>query len=120
MSYIGRPQQNVKNVSVSNTNAALGLAIIRVGYTSTATLMLGEGASCVHTSTGLYTMTWTTPFADAPSVTSNAATTAGSVNLTIAIIRSITNLGCLINLLNTAGVVTDADFNLIAIGQRST
>ena len=57
------------NVVVSNTNAAAGLCIVR-GYVSSSGVKLsGEGFTVNHVTTGEYTLTFTTPFADIPAVT---------------------------------------------------
>lgn len=66
-------QEAGKNIVVGNTNATNSIELIR-GYFDGLSVapVSGEGYSIVRTSTGHYTITFTTPFGDLPSVTANS------------------------------------------------
>lgn len=110
-SFSGKATQvATKNIAVSNTNATNGLAIIRTLFNANGTINVGEGCSVTSHSTGVYTVTWTTAFADTPSVTTMAqgaddylySTTVDSTHIVLA-----------------THSAADVSFYLIAIGQRA-
>ncbi len=57
-----------RGIVVSNSSPATNLAIVRVQFDSAGTLELGEGATCVVNSSGVFTVTFTTAFFSAPVV----------------------------------------------------
>lgn len=107
-------QAGGQNVIVSNTNATKGLAIVRATFNGSGALLFGEGATAVHNSTGVYTVTFSTAFADGAVVTTNAYN--GTATMVTVVSQSST--GCLINALiaNTLQQ-QDISFSIIAIGQ---
>jgi len=104
------------NVVVSNTNATNSLAIVRGNVSSPTTVNSGEGFSVTHNGTGDYTITFTTPFADAPAFT---AVSASGNNNTIAVNAAVPgSVRFLMYTANTTNTRRDDDFTFIAIGQR--
>lgn len=62
-------QENGRNLVVSNTNAAVSLAIVRGSGAGVSTdVIAGEGFTIAFPTTGQYIITFTTPFADVPAV----------------------------------------------------
>ena len=112
-------QESGSNVVVSNTNATNSIAIIRQAFDSSGIAGNGEGASAVHTGTGVYTITYSTGFGD-PSVPVACIAFAGNiVSHGSAVISNIGTNGCTVNTFNSSGTATDLPFNLYAIGQRA-
>lgn len=111
-------QENGKNVIVSNTNAATSLCIVRGFVTGGAAITVGEGFTIASPGTGLYTVTFTTPFASTPVVTLTA-TDLEVADSMIATTGAITTSTAVVVLYNTVtGVRTSNGFNFIAIGPR--
>lgn len=109
-------QEAGKNLIVSNTNSNTNsLAIIRTQFNSSGSAAIGEGAMGVHTSTGVYTITWSTAFGDTPVVVATLLANPGQIVTT-----SASTTGCVVGTWNTSGATpTDAGFSIIAIGARS-
>lgn len=105
-----------RNVVVSSANASTSLAIIRGSFDSTGSITAGEGFSVTHLATGIYGITYTTPFAD-------TAVAIPCINQNIQlIVTSSSASGAGVNFLvvNSSGSPTNQDVALsfIAIGRR--
>lgn len=108
-------QEASQNVVVSNTNATNSLAIIRGNVSSSGSLTAGEGFSISHSSAGIYTLTWSTAFADTPAVTVSSNGTTSQDIYTPVVSPSTT--GATIEFTNPSGF-TNVAFSVIAAGQR--
>lgn len=117
---LGTSAKNFKssgdNVIVSNTNTTNGLSVIRGFVTQSGSITGGEGFSAVRNSAGVYAITFTTAFSDAPIVIPTISPTTSAVFATAV---NITTTGMLIQNFNMSFTVTDSDFMFIAIGQRA-
>ena len=96
----------------ANTPTSSPMTIIRIGVGSGGGLFAGEGATAILGSPGVYTITWDTPFSDVPVITT---TIAGGVPFTAGVV-SQSSSGCVVGVLTPGSVLTNANFNLIAIG----
>lgn len=92
-----------------------GLKIVRGGVIgATGAITKGSAYSVVRGGAGVYTITFTTPFASAPSVTGNARNNTNyMLNISAATISSV-----IIYINNTSNANVDQDFDFIAIGPR--
>lgn len=110
-------KENGSNVIVSNTNATNSLCIIRGYLGGDGHVIGGEGfGTASHPGTGQYTITFTTPFGDAPIVT---VTPVGDANILGATgIPTTTSVDIFLYTANT-GARVDQQFAFIAIGQRA-
>jgi hypothetical protein len=101
---------------VSASPATRGLMVVRGSVTLAGALAGGEGFSVVRNGagSGLYTVTFTSAFADTPMV----VTILGAVGVTLP--GSISTTGFTCNTYNMSSVGTDNSWQFIAIGQRAT
>jgi hypothetical protein len=101
-------------IVVSAAPSTHGLMIVRGRISDTGTLLSGEGiASITHSSTGLYTVTFTTTFADVPSIT------ATSLNDTFISLNGDATASQVTFQVRTGGnVLVDSIFHFSASGQR--
>jgi len=109
--FNGTPQSAGKYLVASSTNAASGLVIIRGQVSSSGTVVSGEGFTATRNSTGNYTLTWTTAFADTPAVVASTDTSASAGAIRTG--PSASNCSVL-----TGNVSSDSQFSFIAIGRR--
>lgn len=112
-------QSNGKNVTVSNTNATNGYAIVRGIVNADGSIYNGEGFTVAHPGNGTYTITFTTAFGDPPAVCVTSIT-GSTINSEIfpGTAPTTTTVGFLFQTV-AASVATDVIFNFIAIGQRA-
>jgi hypothetical protein len=110
-------QANAQNIVTSNTNATVGLSIIRgiVNTTSPGTIITGEGFTVTYNGVGDVTLNWTTHFADVPAVTTSCE--GGTGPNSAQPVTGPTAAGCRIWTMLVSGH-NDAIFNFIAIGQK--
>ncbi len=118
-------QAGSKNIVVSNTNPTTnGLSIVRGGFNSTPSgsscgSSLGEGFSCSFATggggSGLYTISFSTSFADIPSCTC-ACSLPNSCNCGISASSPPTTSGVLLFI---SSIVAGGNMTFICIGQRS-
>jgi len=108
--------QVVGNIQLGNGGASYAasapenLRIVRGTIGSTGAIIKGSGFTVTHPGTGTYTVTFTTPFSDVPTITAtavNAVVRAGAV---------ISASGVNIGTANFGGASTDDAFHFIAIG----
>jgi len=115
-------QENGKNVVVSNTNAASSLAIVRgsIRYFSggTSDNVTGEGWSSSRTGTGAYTITFSSAFADTPTVVVGLMGSANSTGAGL-VLGSESTTGFQVNTSFVNGSAVDVGFSFVAIGQRA-
>lgn len=104
-------QAGGQNVVVSNTNATKGLAIIRGTVGAGATVVNGEGFTVASGSTGNYTITFTTAFADTPIVVCSLDFTGFIYRL------NATTTIAQISTFDTTATAANRQFEFIAIGQ---
>jgi hypothetical protein len=111
-------QVNGKRVITANTNAAANLAIVRLycnGATSPS-ILSGEGATVSRNSTGSFTMTFDSAFADIPTITSNAFQAS---NARIVTVSAASTTAATIVIWTPGGATADEQFFFQAIGQRA-
>jgi subtilisin-like proprotein convertase family protein len=96
------------------TSAAEDLRIIRGGVTAVGGVGTGTGFSVVRNSTGVYTVTYATPFTSQPIVT---VTPLNSAPVYV-FVSLMDNNTLVINVRNTFNVATDSAVTFIAIGPR--
>lgn len=106
-------QEGGQNVVVSNTNAATSLSIVRATFNSSATLLVGEGATAVSVGPGAFDVTFTTPFSSTPVVVTSVYENAGDIAVVVAVTTSTATI-----LTTQAGSLTSLGFSFIAIGPR--
>ena len=108
--------QVVGNIQLGNGGASFAasapenLRIVRGTVSSTGAIIKGSGFTVTHPGTGTYTITFTTPFSDVPTITATAVdivVRAGAV-----ISASSVNIGTA----NFGGASADDAFHFIAIG----
>lgn len=102
------------NVVASNTNNTNGLTVLRGSINSSGSLISGEGLSIVHSSTGVYTITFQNSFSDVPSV---VATAVGTV-LICTMVTGTPGATVSVQWRDSSGTLTDTGFFMIAMGQR--
>jgi hypothetical protein len=107
-------QENGLNLVVSNANAAASLSILRGAIASGGGTISGEGWTVGNPSAGVWNITFSTPFADTPTVVAtcydNAVTGQAYVN-------AVFTFGCTIHTI--AGSFANVSFNFIVVGQRA-
>lgn len=111
----GTLQENGKYVVVSNTNAAGSLAMVRGTVNSDGTIKNGEGFTSSQISTGLYQITFTTAFADEPSVVGSIFNSGAA---TFSYFNKLST-GFQAAILIDSGAGANDEFNFIAIGLRA-
>lgn len=94
--------------------ANLGLRIVRGVVALTGTRVFGTGFTSARTGTGVYAITFDTPFVDQPSI---VATCQGTLDR-IAVISSHLAGSCTIRVISGSGTPVDCYFDIIAIGRR--
>lgn len=109
-------QENGKNVVVSNTNAAGSLSVIRGIVAAAGNPAGGEGFGSSQIGSGVYDITWTTAFADIPSITVTVFPSTNAIKFSVITAQSAS--GCTIIIWNFAGSPEQNDFDFIAIGAR--
>ncbi len=92
------------------------LRIVRGKFVSSGAPSLGSGYACTHPSTGVYHVTFNTPFAAPPVVTATPEFTAS--NDTFAEIDAVFATGLNVFVIDRAGAPVDKPVNFIAIGPR--
>lgn len=94
------------------------LRIIRGKVSAAGNVSFGTGFTAVRNSTGVYSITYSTPFPTGqwPVITASAESN-GSV-ARFAMINTPTHIAALIRIVNGSGAVADADFYFIAVGTR--
>lgn len=118
--FQGVASVSLRNIVVSNTNAAHSISIIRT-YVSVPSpvSVVGEGATVTRTATGRFTLTWTTAFTDIPTLVVsiiNVSPLAGS-----SYHATITTLGTTSAsiAINDGTNFVDMPFTFIVAGQRN-
>lgn len=94
------------------------LRMVRGTVSATGTLIVGLGYSIAHPQTGVYTITFTTPFTGAPTVTTagdfvGAQSVSWDVNVDTVTASSFT-----VRTISASNLLTDAPFHFIAVGPR--
>lgn len=115
-------QENGNNVIVSNTNATNSLAAIRGAVDSAANILAGEGFTVISTSTGQYTITFSSAFSssDFPVVTASLSLQGGFPSGSASVSYDIFPYqGVHIGTFNSSGALVNSGFSFIAIGQRA-
>lgn len=114
-------KENSRNLVVSNTNASASLAIVRGGVGSGGNPFTGEGYSSIRSGTGTYVVTFTTAFADTPSIVVSQAEFAGTPGFSVStpITYGIGTNSFDVAVEDPAGSLVDGSFSFIAIGQRT-
>lgn len=100
-------------LGASGIAAATATMMVTGQITSTGTITAGSGFSVVHTSTGVYTISFNTPFASPPTVLAvcfNVGTTA----VRVASIDSTATGSCVVRVTSGGGAATDTAFNFVA------
>lgn len=94
------------------------LRIIRGKVSAAGNVSFGTGFTAVRNSTGVYSITYSTPFPTGqwPVITASAESN-GSV-ARFAMVNTPTHIAALIRIVNGSGAVADADFYFIAVGTR--
>lgn len=110
----GTPTSVGKNIVVSNTNAAASLAIVRGTVDAAGSLTGGEGFSIVHSSTGIYTLNFTSAFVDTPVAVVSAVQAA-----VVCTTQNLSTLAVQIRTYDNLFALSDAAFSVIIIGQRA-
>ncbi|MCC6349437.1 MAG: hypothetical protein IT347_07590 [Candidatus Eisenbacteria bacterium] len=95
--------------------AEIDLKIVRGVVSSSGFRLFGLGFASTRTGTGVYSITFDTPFVDQPSIT---ATCQHPSLDRIAIISSHFAGSCTIRVVSGSGTPVDCTFDLIAIGRR--
>lgn len=123
--------ENAKAVVVSNTNASASLAVVRIRVTNSAfvaTVISGEGATAAAslTDVGKCTITYSSAFADTPTVILTGEGVRDGVGhptgICVAQVSSNTSSSCVVSTYGeSGGVISSASgtFGLIAIGKRA-
>jgi hypothetical protein len=102
-----------KNIVVSNTNTSNQLCIIRGVVGPGGSIVSGEGFSIGNPTTGHYTITFNTPFADVPAVTY-----ACESNFFMTSLSTSTSSGATVNWIDAqTSNFFNNQFSFIAIGQ---
>ncbi len=112
------PTANTYKIVVSNTNpSTYPLSIIRGAVNSSGALIAGEGFSVSRIGTGLYNLSFSSSFADVPSVVFSSVQQIiiGPINFSNVTASGVTNISTNIS----SGTQADAAWSFIAIGQRS-
>lgn len=110
-------QENGKNLVVSSTNATTSLSIIRGIVTSGGTIVGGEGFSVTPTSTGIYTISFTNAYSDAPAMTASILSPVPPGQaLSISVTPNPT--ASLVYITNASNTPVDSYFTFIACGAR--
>lgn len=94
------------------------LRIIRGKVSAAGNVSFGTGFTAVRASTGVYNITYTTPFPSGqwPIITASAESN-GSV-ARFAMINTPTHITAIVRIVNGSGTAADADFYFIAVGTR--
>ncbi len=108
----GAIQSGSRYVNVAQFNAGYSLGIVRGIVSSGGSPAGGEGFGSSSGGTGVYNITYSSPFGDVPSVVVTQ-TFGGSTSVDVI---SSNNSGCQILIYNTGGGV-NSGFNFIAIGR---
>lgn len=113
-------QESGKNIVVSNTNATNSLAIVRGKLDgSTTGILSGEGFTFVRPADGQFDITFTTAFADLPSVVISGSL-SGTIGSTSDNINPPTNSTITIRMqARSDGSASNVGFSFMAIGQRT-
>lgn len=103
-------------IVVSANPATSGLMIVRGIINASGGIDSGEGFTVNHPSTGVYDLTFTNNFADAPAV---VATIFDPAAVYLVIVTATGVAGCSFKTVTVPGNVNgDAKFSFVAIGQR--
>lgn len=100
---------------VSYDSPTHGLKIIRGAMNSAGTKTAGEGFTCAKTSTGTYTITITTAFANDPAA---VAILSGSAGFQISVKSTSTSSVVVETYTGSGTVLTDSGFHFMLIAQR--
>ena len=109
---------NVKLGATSELFAPGGvenLRIVRGEITSSGTVGLGSGFTCSRTGTGVYELTYTTPFVSPPSFTATAEESAGPQIVTYS---GYGSTGVTVKVWTIGGAAVDSYLQFNAIGPR--
>lgn len=112
---------NSQNVITSNTNATVGLSIIRGMIGGGATILTGEGFTAVRLSAGEYVITFDVAFVDIPAVTTSSVVSGSGSGQAVAMLATQgTITASSVRLQNFVdGSPADAIMSFIAIGQKA-
>lgn len=91
-----------------------GNRIIRGTVSSAGAVVAGAGFTAARTGTGLYTVTFDTPFSAVPSVPVGAGATVAAYAVRASAVS--TTAVSVVSYLVTTGVLTDAEWHFIAAG----
>jgi hypothetical protein len=110
----GNVTANGKTATVADEGSAL--KIIRGTVSSSGGTQLGGGYVPSRSSAGTYSITFSAPFSDVPTVTANTAPTPAGY--TFCQVKSATASGVVIEVRGTDGGYYDQPFGFIAVGPR--
>jgi hypothetical protein len=94
------------------------LRVIRGKVSAAGSISFGTGFTAVRSSTGVYSITYSTPFPTGQWPIMTASAESNGTVARFAMINTPTHISCTIRIVNGSGTAADADFYFIVVGPR--